>query len=614
MGSGNDLHGARPYSLYGLERLAAMPPASPVLLVGNKTAADAAQQYFPEHVCMAWSVDAKVVGDPDFSPLQGRNVILWPDNHEPGHKAARKAMSWLEQAGAYPLLLPLLESLPDNWSLADPPPKGFGPCALFGRAGLPPIQPLAETGNDAIRSWPCLLSSALPGLAGEFVALATRCSEADPAAVLATFLARFGVEVYGFEPGKGPYVRVGETRHPPRLYAVVVGASSRARKGTSAKPVLRAFEEIPEKWKNGPPVAPHTGGPLSSGEGLAFRLRERDAEGGEDEEPSGHTTDKRLFVLDEELAAATATMKRKGNTLSMALRSFWDSGDYEPLTKITPVVVRGAHVGIVTHITVRELRRNLDATQIANGFANRFLWICARRTKLVVCPTAIPEGEFAPFRETLWERIRLAQSRSELQFTPEARSLWEKVYPEVSRDLPGAGGDITARGEAHCIRLALVYALLDGAKCIGPGHLRAALALWQYARDSALYIFGDGEEDGLLRKILQALRSGPKSTTDLNALFGGRVTSRTMQALLQELVGCGLVEKREIKTGGRPRILYHGVEKAEKGKKNDHAWISKKKGLGKLRKKSPANFRVTFSAVLHGRVSEKGRMRAVRNI
>lgn len=566
MSSGNDLHGAQPCPLFGLERLAAMPPGSPVLLVGNEAAANSARQYFPEHVCMAWIGDAQLVSDTDWAPLQGRNVILWPDNHEQGHRAAREVMPLLQQAGAYPLLLPLPESLPDNWSLADPMPKGFDPCALLGRAGLPPIQPLAETGEEGIRPWPSLPPGALPGLAGEFVALATRGSEADPAAVLATFLVRFGVEVYGFSPGSGPYVRVGETRHPPRLYAVIVGASSRARKGTSAKPVARAFEDIPNTWKSGPFIAPHTGGPLSSGEGLAFRLREREEDVEDGESPSV-PPDKRLFVLDEELAAATATMKREGNTLSMALRSFWDSGDYEPLTKIAPVVVRGAHVGIVTHITIRELRRNLDATQIANGFANRFLWICARRAKMVACPTAMPEEEFASFRETLWERIRLAQSRGELQFTPEARSLWESIYPEVSKDLPGAGGDITARGEVHCVRLALVYALLDGTKCIGPGHLRSALALWQYARDSAFYIFGDDEEDGLLRKILLLLQSGPKSTTDLNGLLGGRITSRQMQACLQELVGCGLVEKREIKTGGRPRILYYCAEKAEKGKK-----------------------------------------------
>ena len=560
-----------PRPLYGLGRLASMPSGTPVLLVKDEKTADAAQRLFPGYVCMTWSGGAIAICRADVSPLRGRNVFIWLDNDERGRGTGRYAHDMLTAAGAYPLLLPLPDFLPDKWDLADAPPEGFDPVAYLGRAGLPSVSLPVAPFDDAVRPWPVLQPEALSGLAGEFVIMATRDSEADPFAVLITFLTRFGAEVHGFTADAGPYVWVGETWHPPRVYAVIAGASSRARKGTSAKPVLRAFAEVPPRWRNGPPVAPYTGGPLSSGEGLAYRLRERDnaddAEQGERERAPAQSGDKRLYVLDEELASAMATMKREGNTLSMALRSFWDSGDYEPLTKTSQVKVQGAHVCIVTHITIREVRRNLDAMQIANGFANRFLWICARRTKLVPCPEAIPHAEFEVFRNILWERIRLAQSRGEMCFTWEAAGLWKSVYPYISKDEPGASGDITARGEAHCIRLALIYALLDGADRIEAAHLRAALALWRYARDSALYIFGNGEEDDLLRKVLLLLQSGPKSTTELNDLFGGHLSSRRIQSCLQELVGCGLIVKQEVKTGGRPKILYQCTEKAENGDK-----------------------------------------------
>ena len=551
------------HQFYGLGKLPRAKPDAPVLLVEGEKAAEVAQKLFSEHVCIAWN-DALSVSKADFSPFRGRNVIIWPSNSEPSRRAARVAHDMLTTAGACPLLMPLPDGLPANWSLSDTPPEGFDPHAYLGRAGLPPIQLPVTTVDDTIRPWPVLHADTLPGLVGEFVSLATRNSEADPAAVLMTFLVRFGVEVYGFVPGKGPYVRVGETRHPPRLYSVIAGASSRARKGTSAKPVLRLYEEIPAKWRQGPPVAPHTGGPLSSGEGLAFRLREQGAdEAGESGDQPVQQDDKRLCVIDEEFAAAIASTKREGNTLSMAVRSFWDSGNYEPLTKTAQIRVKDAHVGIITHITIREVRRNLDAMQIANGFANRFIWICARRSKLVPCPEPIPNDVFAAFQNKLWEWIRLAQSRGEVRLTAEAKEFWQGAYPEISKDRPGAGGDITARGEAHCLRLALVYALLDGADHIGPEHLWSALMLWQYAQDSALYIFGNGEEDSLIQKILFLLQSGPKSTTELNTLLGGRVASRKMRACLQELIGCGLVVKQEMKTGGRPKIVYGSAEKAE---------------------------------------------------
>ena len=66
--------------------------------------------------------------------------------------------------------------------------------------------------------------------------LATRDSEADRAAVLATFLCRFGIEA-----GTRPYMWVGDSKHYPRLFVAVVGATSKSRKGTSRGPVDRFF-------------------------------------------------------------------------------------------------------------------------------------------------------------------------------------------------------------------------------------------------------------------------------------------------------------------------------------------------------------------------------------
>ena len=99
-------------------------------------------------------------------------------------------------------------------------------------------------------------------------------------------------------------------------------------------------------------------------------------------------------------------------------------------------------------------------------------------------------------------------------------------------------------------------------------HLRSALAFWLYARDSALYIFGNGEEDALAKRVLAILGTGPQSTTELNNEFGGHIQSRRLQACLQELIGRGLVCRREEKTTGRPRITYCRAEKAEQGEKS----------------------------------------------
>jgi hypothetical protein len=83
----------------------------------------------------------------------------------------------------------------------------------------------------------------------------------------------------------------------------------------------------------------------------------------------------------------------------------------------------------------------------------------------------------------------------------------------LSEGQPGLFGAVTSRAEAQVIRLALLYALLDEADHIGTEHLRAALALWRYAEDSARFIFGGLSPDQ--HKILAFLADGPRTKTDI---------------------------------------------------------------------------------------------------
>lgn len=429
-----------------------------------------------------------------------------------------------------------------------------------------------------LKVWPNFSAEASPGFLGEFIGLATRESEADPVAVCVTTLLRFSAEVCEFAPGKGPHIYVGETRHPPRLNAVIVGSSGKARKGTSKHPVTRLFQrdycsKADLQRLRLPFPARESGGPLSTGEGLAAHVRdESDAERERrqqqnPDEPVREKGDKRLIIMDEEFASGLACTRREGNTLSMAIRSFWDSGDYQPLTKNSPIVVRGAHVCILTHITMQELIIALGDVQAFNGFGNRFLWICARRSKLVPIPPRMPEVELAALQRELWRLVSAAQSRGEMMLTSKARELWCSIYAELSKEHSGLAGSIINRAEAQTLRLALVYALLDGQGHIDAPHLQAALALWQYAQDSALYIFGDRAADPLEQKILAVLATGPKTATELNKLLGGHVKKEALQIALQELEARRRIVLARQKTNGRTlTILSLGVKSEISGK------------------------------------------------
>ena len=80
---------------------------------------------------------------------------------------------------------------------------------------------------------------ALYGLAGEAVRTLAPHTEAQPEAILLQLLAAFGNVI-----GPGPHCMVGPTRHALNLFVVLVGESSKARKGTSWNQIARLFEEV----------------------------------------------------------------------------------------------------------------------------------------------------------------------------------------------------------------------------------------------------------------------------------------------------------------------------------------------------------------------------------
>ena len=125
----------------------------------------------------------------------------------------------------------------------------------------------------------------------------------------------------------------------------------------------------------------------------------------------------------------------------------------------------------------------VDSRRPANGFANRFLFVAVKRSKVLPFGgEEFDEGELQALVARLHERSELARTRGRITMTPAARAIWGAVYPELSEGSVGLHGSVTARAEAQCILLALVYALLDGADHLEGPHLQAALAVWTPTR------------------------------------------------------------------------------------------------------------------------------------
>jgi hypothetical protein len=383
------------------------------------------------------------------------------------------------------------------------------------------------------------------GLAGDIVGAIAPHTEADPVAVLVQLLVACGALI-----GRGAWYRAEATRHHPAEFVVLVGESSLARKGSSYDHVEQLLGEVDpdfsSRMENG----------LSSGEGLVWSLRDRDGN-------DAGASDRRLLVTEPEFARVLGG--RELSSLSPVLRQAWDGRRLGLLTRNSPVRASEAHLAVIGHITATELRHCSTTLTLANGFLNRFLFVACRRMRL------LPEGgDENPLGNTglkdrLAQALEHASRAGQLSLHSDAKGHWRDTYKEMSkRSMEGVTGALTARAEAHSIRLALIYALLDGASSIRVEHLQAAFALWEYAARSAEWALGDATGDPLAEQLHRTLLDNPAGLklTQLHESLGRNRPAAQIREALEALEQTGRAERRTTQTGGRPAEIWTAITPA----------------------------------------------------
>ena len=384
-------------------------------------------------------------------------------------------------------------------------------------AGLRVVEPLEA------REWPQeMASDAFIGLSGDFVRLVAPNTEADPVALLGNFLVGSGVLF-----GREAYAVADGRTHYPVESLLLTGQTGSGRKGTSTARVMPVLKAVEEDFSQ------HVLSGLSSGEGLIKGISPA-------EDAIVLPGDVRRFLaILPEFASLLTVMRREGNTLSAILREAWDGNRLRVLTRKEPLDVDCVNLSVIAHVTPEELLNNLTATDRCNGFANRFLILLVRRSKLL--PEGGGEVNLSPIVTRLHAAVEAAKERGLIERDGAARVLWASEYDRITRTRDGIRGALCGRAEAHVLRLSLLYALLDSANAIRPEHLQAALAFWEYCERSIEHIFGGvtGDMDG--QRILNALADGPKAITDLYRLFGNHRERDWLQAKMQMLVRAGKV-------------------------------------------------------------------------
>jgi len=485
--------------------------------------------------------------------LQGAKIGILPDNDQPGRNHANLVASslygiaseiriielpglpekgdvsdWLSNGGTKEQLQRLIEQAP----LWQPPIKAVEAIENVSEDDLEPIPDI---------KWPTLNEDALYGLAGDIVRTIGPHTESDPAAILLQYLA-----IYGNRIGRSAYFTVESDRHYGNIFTVMVGASAKARKGTSYGRIKKLFKDADPSFLSPP-------GGLVSGEGLVFHVRDiihetiQDPKTGNSQQvcrDSG-VTDKRLLVYESEFSSVLKVLKREGNTLSEILRQAWDSGDLNTLAKNSKTKATNAHISLIGHITKEELRKEINEVSYANGFGNRILWCLVKRSKYLPEGSQVPESEMNKLKIQIRKSIEFAHTVTELKRDEGARQHWQEIYKQLSEGKPGLAGAMASRAEAQVLRLSCIYALFDLSASIRIEHIKAALAVWNYCLQSCGFIFGSAIGDPIADQIRQALQEKPEgmTRTEIRDLLGRNKNIKEIIRSLTVLLEYGLVKK-----------------------------------------------------------------------
>jgi hypothetical protein len=395
------------------------------------------------------------------------------------------------------------------------------------------------------------------GIAGQFALEACLKSEADPIGVLIHLLTWAGAYF-----GNKATLRLGDVEAPPRLFSVTA-SSAGGGKGTAAAPVRKLMLEYVNSHLRKVGLSPtlYKDGPMSSGEGLAWAVRDPADTDDEDGNPTDKgVTDKRLMIVEEEFAAVLQAARREGNTVSAAIRRFWDSGNFSPLTKTNRVTVTDAHVCFVAHITYEELVKRLEQSEYASALASRILWVCVRRPKIVAIPESIPVARMLHYSDTISKAIQFSADTNELALSQESLEIWGTLAISLAK----ANTPMSERARVQVLRMACIFALLDCTDQVTPKHLRAASHIWNYCLGSVAYIF-EGEQNEDANKILLALRKhNGLTTTQIRVnVFQQNIKSSVMNTLLKSLETQGKI-KRSIRQradgkSGKPATVFELV-------------------------------------------------------
>lgn len=362
---------------------------------------------------------------------------------------------------------------------------------------------------EPAQAWPEFTESCLDHhLLGEVMREIMPYTEADPMAVAVNFLSMIGSVC-----GRSPHVRVGSWKLHANLF-FVTAAETTGRKGTATRDVLAIMDGVDPDWRSNGYVQG-----VNSGEALVHRVR--DATYNKDGEVKDEgVSDKRSFVMSEELSSVFKVSERSGSILTEMVRVCYDAPEKLSINnKNTPTTATGALITVAGHVTPQSLHGLADVNlDVCGGTLNRFVWVLAKNSKFVPFGTVMPAKRLAALQTKVKAAVALASSIGEVKPSKEARQLVDDYRRRVEfRPERGLYAYVTARAPTNMVKIALVLALTRGSRTIEVEDVQAAIGISDYALASAKYLFtadsGDTAAEIRSRQVMTFLEGFPEGVS-----------------------------------------------------------------------------------------------------
>ena len=355
--------------------------------------------------------------------------------------------------------------------------------------------------------------SILYGGAGNVIRKASQYNESHPAGMLVDFLVSLGSVI-----GRGPYFNINETKHYTNEFMARVGDSAKSRKGTGRDVIDGILKLVDPEWYSN-----RIESGFGSGEAIINRVRDSYV----DTKLNPRTrkfettivpgvTDKRLCIREGELASIFVLAGKPESRADIVIRDGWDGKALRNVVKgkskdglSNSAKCEEPHLSISGDTTISELRQKMPTGADENGFGNRFIYVYVHRVKL--CPQGGPALDWSNEIVDFQQVVKFATTVKHVSMTAQARKWWNNNYSKFEQEGPGGmAGKMTTRAAAHIRRLAMIYALIDLTDQIELEHFQAAMKLWNYCEESAMYIFGGVTKEQL--RIMQWINQRGSAT------------------------------------------------------------------------------------------------------